>query len=347
MPFADVGRQEFTAALQHDRAKHGALRQREPLPERFEDRLLLGEQAQQRLMQVVERRAAAARGAHIVPGLVSEPLHVVGKVARQLHDRDAQSGLGADARLVEARLDEHGELVRGDLVEAHHRTGLVERTPRSDHALHQAWLRAGKYVAHLALVLDGRAHRVLHGPTVESGDRLELVEGDDELAAARLGETGGQSEHLLGQPGDVAFGLHAWKRDGEAAEGIGLGGHPDLGARRADDLEQPGAGPVPAALGGNQGARVSLEERDIGAEAADRDLDGERAAPRHRRERVPDERRLAVAPRRDEEHLLRRREVADQPLQLDGAVDERRGRHHFAVDERVVHYVNSRSRYAD
>ena len=40
------------------------------------------------------------------------------------------------------------------------------------------------------------------------------------------------------------------------------------------------------------------------------------------RQRLADERRLAVAPRRDEEHLLAGHEVPDQPVQLDGAVDE-------------------------
>ena len=48
----------------------------------------------QRLMQVVERRAAAARAADLVPGFVREPLHVVGQVAGQLHDGGAQAGLG-------------------------------------------------------------------------------------------------------------------------------------------------------------------------------------------------------------------------------------------------------------
>ncbi len=49
---------------------------------------------------------------------------------------------------------------------------------------------------------------------------------------------------------------------------------------------------------------VAFEERDVGAEAADRDVDRQRAASRRRRERLPDERGLAVAARRDQEDLL-------------------------------------------
>ncbi len=235
----------------------------------------------------------------------------------------------------------------GNLVQAHHRAGLVERTAGTDHALHQARLRPGEHVADLALVLDRGAHRVLHRSAVEPGDRLELVERDDHVAPPRLGEPGRQGEHLLRQPRDVALRLHVRKRDRDAAERIGLRGQADFGAGRPDHLEQPRPGPVPAGLGGDEGARVAFEEGDIGAETADGDLDGERAAPRHRRERVPDQRRLAVAARRDEEDFLRRREVGDQAVELDHPVDERRRRNHLAVDERVAHYVNPRSRYVD
>ena len=86
-------------------------------------------------------------------------------------------------------------------------------------------------------------------------------------------------------------------------------------------------------------AGVALEEREVGAVAADGDLDRERAAPAERLERLPDERRLAVPPRRDEEHLLPVAEVGDQPVELDFAVDERLAGHDFAVDEGVVHCV--------
>ena len=69
---------------------------------------------------------------------------------------------------------------------------------------------------------------------------------------------------------------------------------------------------------------VALEERDVRAEAADGDLDGQRAAARRRRERLPHQRRLAVAARRDQEDLLAGQQVAGQPVELGLAVDERR-----------------------
>ena len=55
-------------------------------------------------------------------------------------------------------------------------------------------------------MLDGGAQRVLHRAAVEAADRLELVERDDDLAAARLGEPGRQREHFLRQARDVAVG---------------------------------------------------------------------------------------------------------------------------------------------
>ena len=66
---------------------------------------------------------------------------------------------------------------------------------------------------------------------------------------------------------------------------------------------------------------------------------------RHGRQRVANQRGLAVPAGRDEEHLLAGRQVADQPVQLVDAVDERRGRHDFAVDEWVLHYGISYNEY--
>ncbi len=98
-------------------------------------------------------------------------------------------------------------------------------------------------------------------------------------------------------------------------------------------------------LSGGQRPRVAFEKCDVRAEAADGHLDGERALPAHRRQRVPDERRLAIPARRDEKDLLRRRQVADEPLELVHAVDECRRGHDFAVDEGVLHYVEQYNRY--
>ena len=99
---------------------------------------------------------------------------------------------------------------------------------------------------------------------------------------------------------------------------------------------QPAARALPSRLDGRERPRVALEERDVRAVAADGDLDGERAAPGQRGERLADQRRLAVAARRDEEDLLAGGQIADQPVELGLAVDEGRGRDDLAVDERVV-----------
>ncbi len=146
----------------------------------------------------------ATRRAHVVPGLVREPLHVVGKVAGEIDDRCAEARLRADAALREPRLDELGEHVGGNLLEAHHRPGLVERPPRADHLLHQARLRAGEHVADLPLLLRRGAQRVFDAAAVEGVDRLELVERDDHRPLALGREAARQREDLVGQPVDVA-----------------------------------------------------------------------------------------------------------------------------------------------
>ena len=71
----------------------------------------------------------------------------------------------------------------------------------------------------------------------------------------------------------------------------------------------------------------------------------ERAAARHGGERVADERRLAEAAGRDQEHLLAGRQIGDQPIQLDDPVGERRRRHDLAVDEGILHYGESYNGY--
>src|SRR5205085_5688482 len=55
-----VGRMELAAGLKHHGSQRRALLQRQPLPERFEDRLLLRHQPRQRVMQVLERRPSSA-----------------------------------------------------------------------------------------------------------------------------------------------------------------------------------------------------------------------------------------------------------------------------------------------
>ena len=133
-------------------------------------------------MEIVERGAALAGGAQLVPGFVGKALDIVRQVAGELDDCGTQPGLGRDARALEFRVDGRGKFVGGNLVQPHDGAGLVERAPGTEHPFHQARLRSGKDVAHVALMLHGGAQRVLHGPAVEAGDRLELVERDDDLA---------------------------------------------------------------------------------------------------------------------------------------------------------------------
>src|SRR4029453_4951015 len=54
-------------------------------------------------------------------------------------------------------------------------------------------------------------------------------------------------------------------------------------------------------------------------------------------EGAADQRRLAVAPRRDQEHFLAGQQVGGEAFQLVFAIDEGRRRHDFAVDEGVLH----------
>src|SRR4051812_17355081 len=96
-----VGRVQLTTILEDDRAKRRTLRQGQPLPDRFEQRLLFREQPGQRRVQVVNCRAPRAGRADIVPRLVREALDVVGKVARDVDDGGAEARFWFDAALRE------------------------------------------------------------------------------------------------------------------------------------------------------------------------------------------------------------------------------------------------------
>ena len=164
------------------------------------------------------------------------------------------------------------------------------------------------------------------------------------LRPASLGEARGQREHLLREPRDVAIGAHvreATRVSRAEPSACVRRSYRTSARRRPDRVPQPGAGLVPLGFGGHQRAGIAFEKGDIGAEAADGDLDGQRAPPGHGRERPPDQRRLAVAAWRDEEDLLGRRQIADQPIELGDAVDERRRRHDLAVDERICITLNN------
>ena len=103
MAGARVGRQQLASALEHDGAERATLRQREPLPDGLEERVLLGEQPRQRGVQMIEAALRPPAAAHVVPGLVREPLNVVGQVAGELHDRRAEARFRLMPLLVKPR----------------------------------------------------------------------------------------------------------------------------------------------------------------------------------------------------------------------------------------------------
>ena len=190
---------------------------------------------------------------------------------------------------------------------------------------------------------------MLHRSAVEAGNRLEFVERHDDLAPAHFGEPCGKREHLLREAGDVAIGSDVRERHRQRGprlrSGQAVGRVAHLGACRPDDLAQPRARAIPFGFRRHERARVAFEKRHVGAEAADGDVDRQGAAARHRGERAADQRRLAVAARRDQKDLLGSGQIADQPVELRDAVHEGGGRHHLAVDEGILHYGNRRIRY--
>ena len=151
-------------------------------------------------MQILDRRSTSAGPAHFVPRLVRQPLDVVREVAGQVDDCGSKLGLRRDAGALEAGVDGCRKFIRRDLAEPHDGAGLVERAPRSEHALHQAWFGPGEHVSDVALVLNGGPQCVLDRSAVEPIDRLELVERDHHLSTAHVRQTGREREHFLRQP---------------------------------------------------------------------------------------------------------------------------------------------------
>ena len=149
-----------------------------------------------------------------------------------------------------------------NLLEPHHRAGLVERAARADHLLHQARLGAGEHVADLPLMLRRGAQRVLDAAAVEAVDRLELVERDDDRALALGGQPAGQREDLVGQPVDVARGrapAERRPRSGRRPRCVGLVA--DLRARRGDGAESASRARAPIASRPRPARGRSLRER--------------------------------------------------------------------------------------
>src|SRR5205085_1338196 len=97
-----LGRQELAAPLQYDCAEYPALRQREPLPDGLEHRVLLRQQTRQRLVQVLQPYRPSAGGSDVVPRLVGKALDVIGQVAREVDDSVPEVRLRLDAAAPES-----------------------------------------------------------------------------------------------------------------------------------------------------------------------------------------------------------------------------------------------------
>ena len=121
------------------------------------------------------------------------------------------------------------------------------------------------------------AQRVFDAAAVERGDALELVERDRHAAPTAFGDASGERKDLLGEVRDVAVGADGGEghRNLAAAGLVRLDAHFRPYAR--EHLAQPRPGPLQLGFGRRQRARVALEERDVGAVAADLDFDGQRA----------------------------------------------------------------------
>ena len=137
---------------------------------------------------------------------------------------------------------------------------------------------------------------------------------------------------------ETSFSVRAaGKRKGELAATMVIGFYSDFRPDAAEHLAQPRACLVDARLDAQEGAGVSLEKCHVRAVAADGHVDRQRAATCRGPQRLPDERRLAIPPGRNQEDLLSGQQIARQPIELGLTIDERYGRHDFAVDEGIGH----------
>ena len=225
----------------------------------------------------------------------------------------------------------------GNLLQPHHRPRLVERTLRPEHGLHQRRLGAGKDIAHLALVLHGGTQGLFDAATVESADGLELVERDDDPAARASASRAGNAK-ISGARRETSLAERtAGKATATAETPSGAVSSRTSGLVAPIASRSHNRRPRHARLRRQHRLGISFEKRQIGAVATDSGLDRQAPGTLGVGQRSPDERRFAVAPRRDEEHFLPGEQVGAQALELVVAVDEGRLRDDLTVDERVFH----------
>ena len=79
---------------------------------------MLVEQATKGHVELIQPDPPDTVRPYIVPGLMRQALHVVGQVAGEVDDGVADARLGSEAGLLKARLQEAGELVGRNALEA-------------------------------------------------------------------------------------------------------------------------------------------------------------------------------------------------------------------------------------
>src|SRR6187402_2155626 len=126
-------------------------------------------------------------------------------------------------------------------------------------------------------MLGGRAQRMFDAAAVETVDRLELVERDDDGALALAGELTGKQEDFVGEAIHIACGRHLRKCDREPPEARFFRFVANLRTRRDDRLGKPRPCALPFRFDGGNGPRIALEEGEVRAVAADGEVDGERS----------------------------------------------------------------------
>ena len=180
-------------------------------------------------------------------------------------------GDGLDAGRAEPGLDELREAIGGNLLQPHDRAGLVEGPALAQHAFHQRRLRSGEDVADLALLLDRGAQRVLDAAAVERADAPGTRRARSPCgggAPRRSGRAARRprcarcetSRSVRTEGNETAI----WLRPRSSGSSRTSGLTPDSMSR------SHAARPVEPRFGGRERAGVALEERDVGAVAADR-----------------------------------------------------------------------------
>ena len=222
------------------------------------------------------------RRPHVVPGLVRQTLHVVGHVRGEIDDRGAEAVLGAEPPSANRASMKSAKIASVDLLEAHHRAGLVERPARrrasAPSATARTRRRRSRPAADPGRRREARARRCrrrtrrwpgtrrARSPSAACGPRrcgraARTLRAATARCRARSGPPGRRRENAASPAGlgvEAQFGL-APRRSSSGAQRVS----------RADRR-----------VGRDQRRRVGFEEADVRAGGGDRDLDGQDPLPR-------------------------------------------------------------------